>query len=174
MAFELPYLYPYSRSDACERDEMTLWRDSHKANIACCVAIEKAITRDFDGMRLDESCAQRVIAEYGYKRVNLVLANTIRQKDGDGRFSQTNLGWAKQTYIPQDKDGRDNYEFVVESHPAVLDIFANQYRAAVAALGLFGHEQCEADYGATELEGKVLVLSPRILKEECWRPEDQL
>jgi hypothetical protein len=177
MASERLNVYHYSRSDAMEHDELALWRDSHKANIACCVAIEKAISRDFDGMRLNESCAQSVLADYGYKRVNYVLANTLQQKAGDGRFSQANQSWAKQTYIPQDKAGSGydhNDEFVVESHPAVLDIFTNQYRAAVDALGMFGRDHCEAEYGRLELEGKVLVLSPRILKEECWRPEDQL
>jgi hypothetical protein len=52
-----------------------------KANVACKNAIEEAIRRDFDGMHLKESCAQSVIAEFGYKRVNLVLANNAAGKE---------------------------------------------------------------------------------------------
>ena len=33
------YLYPYSSVEARERDELPLWQESHKANIACRNAI---------------------------------------------------------------------------------------------------------------------------------------
>ena len=42
------YLYPYSSAEAKERDELPLWRESHKANIACRNAIEDAIRQNFD------------------------------------------------------------------------------------------------------------------------------
>ena len=29
------YLYPYSAAEANKRNELALWRESHKANIAC-------------------------------------------------------------------------------------------------------------------------------------------
>ena len=29
------YLYPYSAKEARERNELSLWRESHRANIAC-------------------------------------------------------------------------------------------------------------------------------------------
>ena len=29
-----PYLYPYSATEAGRRNELTLWRESHRANIA--------------------------------------------------------------------------------------------------------------------------------------------
>ena len=81
------YLYPQSVVYAREQQELTLWRESWKANVACKNAIEEAIRRDFDGMYLKESCAQSVIAEFGYKRVNLVLANTLQEKSEIGRAS---------------------------------------------------------------------------------------
>jgi len=34
------YLYPYSSAEARERNELSLWRESHRANIACRDAIE--------------------------------------------------------------------------------------------------------------------------------------
>ena len=46
------YLYPYSAAEANKRNEMALWRESHKANIACRNAIEETIRQNFDGMNL--------------------------------------------------------------------------------------------------------------------------
>ena len=166
------YLYPGSIEYARQRNEIALWRESWKANIACKKAIEEAIRRDFDGMHLNPDCADGVIAEYGFKRVNFVLANTIQEKANDGRFSGKNKAWAKMTSIPSDKE--HNYTFAVDSHPAVLDGFVDEYREAYQALGLFDHAQCEADTNSLDFTGKVLVLSPNILKEECWRQADQL
>ena len=42
------YLYPYSAKEARERNELSLWRESHRANIACRDAIEDAIRRSLD------------------------------------------------------------------------------------------------------------------------------
>ena len=50
------YLYPYSAKEARERNELSLWRESHRANIACREAIEDAIRQNFDGMHLDKDC----------------------------------------------------------------------------------------------------------------------
>ena len=47
------YLYPYSAKEARERNELSLWRESHRANIACRDAIEDTIRRSFDGMHLN-------------------------------------------------------------------------------------------------------------------------
>jgi hypothetical protein len=171
------YLYPHSREEAERRDELDLWRDSRKANIACKTVIEAAIRDGFDGMRLQEGSAQSVIAAYGYKRVQWVLANTLQQKEHDGRFSQANKAWAKQFYVPLEVDGAGrsrNYEFAAESHPAVLNVFVNLYRGAYDSLGMFEAKHCEADFSDLDLKGRVLVLSPAILKESCWRQEDQL
>ena len=42
------YLYPYSSAEARDRNELSLWRESHKANIACRNAIEEAIRQNFE------------------------------------------------------------------------------------------------------------------------------
>ena len=170
------YLYPYSFGDAKSRGELDLWRESHKANVACKDAIEEAIRQNFDGMHLKADCAKSVVAEYGYKRTNWVLANTVQQKDWDGRFSQENKEWARQTYIPSDKDNYHNRNlyFLVESHPAVLDGFVNQYRRAFAELGMFDHTHCEVDSKEQDYKGKVLVLLGDVLREGCQSPKDQL
>ena len=173
MKDNFPYLCPYSLHDAKQRDELGLWRESHRENIACKKATEDAIRRDFDGMHLKKCCAGSVVEQYGFKRVAWVLSNTLRQKDWDGRFSPSNKKWAVQTYIPKDAD--HTVDYIVESHPAVLDGFVSEYRKAVLALELFGEEHCVPDSCAKlDYEGKVLVLSPDTLRESCWSQENQL
>ena len=166
------YLYPYSSAEARERNELSLWRESHRANIACREAIEDAIRRSFDGMYLNEDCLAPVLTAYGYKRTAWVLANTLHELKWDGRFSPANKQWAERHYIPQDE--RHNAEITVRSHPAVLDGFVTFYRKAVQALNLFGAEHCVGDRAEQDFTGKVLVLSPDTLKESCWSQENQL
>ena len=166
------YLYPYSAKEARERNELSLWRESHRANIVCRDAIEDAIRRSFDGMHLDKDCTSLVLEKYGYKRTAWVLANTLHELKWDGRFSHANKQWAERRYIPQDE--RHNAEITVRSHPAVLDGFVTFYRKAVQALNLFGAEHCVGDRAEQDFTGKVLVLSPDTLKESCWSQENQL
>ena len=166
------YLYPYSAKEARERNELSLWRESHCANIACREAIEDTIRRNFDGMNLDPECLTPVLEEYGYKRTEWVLAATLQELNWDGRFHPTNKAWAARHYIPQDE--RHNAEITVRSHPAVLDGFVSLYRKAVQALNLFGAEHCVGDRAEQDFTGKVLVLSPDTLKESCWSQADQL
>ena len=74
--------------------------------------------------------------------------------------------------IPTDLN--HNSDFVVRSHPAVLDGFVSFYRKAVQALNLFGAEHCVGGRAEQDYTGKVLVLSPDTLKESCWSQENQL
>ena len=166
------YLYPYSSAEARERNELSLWRESHKANIACRNAIEDTIRQNFDGMHLNKDCLTPVLEEYGYKRTAWVLANTLHELKWDGRFGHANKQWAEKIYIPTDLN--HNSDFVARSHPAVLDGFVSFYRKAVQALNLFGAEHCVGDRAEQDYTGKVLVLSPDTLKESCWRQENQL
>lgn len=166
------YLYPYSAKEARERNELSLWRESHRANIACREAIEDTIRRNFDGMYLNEDCLAPVLTAYGYKRTAWVLANTLHEIKWDGRFSYANKHWAEKIYIPTDLI--HNSDFVVRSHPAVLDGFVTLYRKAYQKLGLFGSEHCFGDRAEQDYTAKVLVLSPDTLKESCWSQADQL
>ena len=97
-------------------------------------AIEAAISRDFDGIRLRKTAADEVLDTYGAERVSLVLAATVQTKSWDGRFSQQNKDWAFTIRMPDnrpemDYDRRDAY--AVTSHPAVLDGFINLARRGI-------------------------------------------
>lgn len=76
------YLYPYSAEEARRRNELSLWRASHQANITCKQAIEESIRQNFDGMHLNDNCLRCVLEEFGYKRTAWVLSNTLREKTG--------------------------------------------------------------------------------------------
>ena len=166
------YPYPYSAAEARKRNELSLWRESHKANIACRNAIEDAIRLNFDGMNLQTDCLKTVLDEYGFKRTAWVLANTLHELKWDGRFGLANRQWAERACIPTDLN--HNSDFVVRSHPAVLDGFVTFYRKAVQALNLFGAEHCVGDRAEQDFTGKVLVLSPEALQEQYWGQDYQL
>lgn len=168
---EYPYLYMNSAAEAKRYDELDRWRESYKVNVACKKAIEEAIRRDFDGMHLKDGCVRSVISEYGFKRVEWVLANTLKEKYYDGRFSPDNRKWGESFNVPN--DGVHNLGFVVDSHSAVLDGFVQMFRQEFDNLHLFGPDHCEYISGQ-ELKGKVLVLSARTLKESYWSQENQL
>ena len=106
------YLYPYSAKEARERNELSLWRESHRANIACRDAIEDAIRRSFDGMHLDKDCTSLVLEKYGYKRTAWVLANTLHELKWDGRFSHAN--------IPTLKTGRNSSTHLSPTSPRAI------------------------------------------------------
>ena len=166
------YLYPWTAEEARRGGKIEIWRASHKANIACRDAIEEAIRQSFDGMHLKEDGLQPVLDEFGYKRTSWVLSNTLQMLKWDGRFSPANKHWAEKTFIPADLN--HNSDFVIRSHPAVLDGFVDLYRKAYQKLGLFGGEHCIGDRAEQDFTGKVLVLSPDTLKESCWSQENQL
>ena len=87
---DYPTIYRQTIAQAKANGDMELYRASHKENIACSKAIDEAIRNNFDGMHLNDSTADGVIQEYGIDRVIYVLANTLQQKEYDGRFSAVN------------------------------------------------------------------------------------
>ena len=166
------YLYRGSAQEARSRDELPLWRESHRANIACRKAIEDTIRQHFDGMDLDPACLTPVLAEYGYKRTEWVLAATLQELQWDGRFHPANKEWAARHFIP--KGERHNADITVRSHTAILDGFVSLYRKAYQKLGLFGPEHCVGGRAEQDYTGKVLVLSPDTLREQYWGQKYQL
>ena len=177
------YLYPNSVEEARRMDaeyakagrtsdEVKLWRESFRENIRCKEAIERAISRDFDGKHLQEGCARSVVQEFGFKRVQFVLSNTLQEKDWDGRFSRDNLQWARTTFVPPDK--AHTAQFCVDSHPAVLDGFVRFFRQEIQTLGLFEPRHCQPDSRELDYQGKVLVMKPEVLAEPYWKPDYQL
>ena len=84
-------------------------------------------------MRLNPDVAVGVIEKYGEERVAFVLANTLKQLSYDGRFSDGNKRWADGIDIPENiSRGMDlNRDYIVGSHPAVLNGFIDMARKEI-------------------------------------------
>ena len=122
-------IYPHTGAYAKEHGELDAYRASHQEDMACKKMIEDVIRSNFDGMHLNKSAAKLVLDEFGAERTVRVLANTVQQKNWDGRFSSENKAWAKaQDILGCGGDPIMCDRFVVNSHPAVLDGFISQTR----------------------------------------------
>ena len=124
-------VYRYPASYAQEHGELEQYRASNRANIACKETIEAAIREYYDGNSLDSQAAAQVVEAFGLDRTLYVLANTVQQKDWDGRISPGNKAWAKTILIQKNPDawGADrNAQFVVNSHPGLTDLFLSTVR----------------------------------------------
>ena len=124
-------VYPYPASYAQEHGELEQYRASSRANAACKDAIEAAIREYYHDNRLDSQAAAQVVEAFGLDRTLYVLANTVKQKDWDARFSPGNKEWAKTIPIQENPDawGADrNSQFVVNSHSGLTDLFLSTVR----------------------------------------------
>ena len=139
---------------ALEQEQAKLERET---KAACKDAIERAIAEKFDGYRLPKDTAEEVIREYGADRVSYILANTVRHKDADGRFSTENKEWAKgiEPYAMI-----ENRDLVVESHPAVLNGFINQARRYISL---------EKELSEQKERETVLIGGQECIKTDEWQ-----
>ena len=74
-----------------------------------------------------------MLEQFGKERMTFVIANTLRELSYDGRFSRQNKDWAEHIEIPENiNQGKNlNQDYVIESHPAVLDGFIDMARAEI-------------------------------------------
>lgn len=172
MERDFPYLYYGSYGDAKQYGEEKKYDASFRENVVCSRAIEQAV-RDCSDERggLSEGCARQVLEQYGFKRVNFVLANSLQEMGCPYLISDETRAWGQGFYVPA--DGRNRY-FTVDTAAALLEAFIGQARAEYQALGLFGPEHCINDQSGLDYTGRVLVLSPDTLKESCWSTRNQL
>lgn len=128
---QLP-VYPETSAYAQEHGELDTWRVSHRANVDCRIAIEDAISAHYKDNRLNMACLKEVTDRFGLDRTVYVVANSIRDKEWDGRISDENKAWAKEIDIKPDKSawgGDRTREFVIShTHPGLINLFANHVR----------------------------------------------
>lgn len=177
-ATEFPYLYKEPRSDAVANHEEDLWDKSFRENVACARAIEKSIREHAVGNtdKINQGCAASVIAEYGYRRVEYVLAYSIQRLNENkmvkSLLNKESVKWAKT--IPARRD--DTYGRYYEADTAVSDLeeFLRQEQECFRTLLLFGSEHCSAGMYESDVTGKVLVMDTKTLSEKYWSKENQL
>ncbi len=128
-----PPVYKGAFTQASAENNMGAYIDSRKLNMDCKKAIEDAIARNFDGMHLKEDAVKEVLERFGEERMTIVMANTLQKLSYDGRFSRQNRDWAEQIELPKSMNmARNmNQEYVIESHPAVLNGFIDMARAEI-------------------------------------------
>ena len=119
-------VYAHSAEYASEHGELEQYRASNRANALCQRAIEDAIREHYDGMYLSHDAAKDVMEAFGMERVMLVLANTVQLQHWDGRYSRSNKAWANA--IPNYNSDSARREYLVTSHPAILDGFIDLVR----------------------------------------------
>ena len=160
--------YPYSRQKAQREGELAQWKRSHQANVKCAQDIKNLIASHARDGQLEPDCARTALDWWGFPRVQFVLSSTLRNASGQ-EFDPEALHWARTAYVPYEKT---NGEFKIQADNALLAQFLRQTYGEYRALGMFGPEHCG---GANQnYAGKVLVLRPDRLKEECWSAQNQL
>ena len=111
---------------AYEAGELESYRASLAANVECRRAIEAAISTNYGDNRLDADAAVKsVLEQFSPERVRYVLANTIQQKDFDGRIPQPLKEWAKNVEVCPENASR----FLVDKpNPGLTALFVDAFR----------------------------------------------
>ena len=136
-------LYKHPADYARENGELDQYRESRRANAACKKAIEAAIEEKWNGWNLPDHCASEIFREFGQERVSYVLANTLRYKADDERFSRKNRDWANTVSMYEPPERRENC--IVESHPAKLDFFVDAARQEIMLRTPLTKEEIQAE-----------------------------
>lgn len=124
-------VYYESFSYAADNGEVDLYRLSRKLNEDCRNAIEEAIADHFDGMHLADDATKSVVEQFGMERMGYILAYTLNCNNHDGRYSHSNKEWAETT-CKGERGSNIRPDWIVRSHPAVLNGFVDMYRKELA------------------------------------------
>ena len=124
-------IYRETANYAYEAGELESYRASLAANVECRRAIEAAISSNYGDNRLDADAAVKsVLEQFSPERVRYVLANTIQQKDFDGRIPQPLKEWAKSVEVCPENASR----FLVDKpNPGLTALFVDAYRQQTEA-----------------------------------------
>jgi len=122
-------VYMHSFFESRSRNEVSAYWESLHLNESCARSIEQAINNSNDGNHhyALSTALQAVMSEYSPERINIVLANTLRNKEYDRRFSPENKAWANGITLPnQPAEYRTSY--FCDTNSAILNGFVNQLR----------------------------------------------
>ena len=125
-------VYYESFGYAAENGEVDLYRISRQLNEECRNAIEEAIADNFDGMNLADDATKSVVEQFGMERMGYILAYTLNYNNHDGRYSHSNKEWADTT-CKGERGSNIRTDWIVRSHPAVLNGFVDMYRKELEA-----------------------------------------
>ena len=147
-------LYPFTSTEADKRLEISVYHESRDRNAYCAQAIDSEISHscyktNFYNLEL---AAMAVLQEYGFPRVNAVLAHNLQKHAYDGRYSRENKEWAAGITLPE---GAFDYAYL-KAHPILLEDFTKYARKLYEELGaerfaLPGREESGATVNGYEI-----------------------
>jgi hypothetical protein len=74
--------------------------ENQRQNVECAKKLGQSLWKHFSGFSLDSAAVLDDVKEYGIERVSVVLANTMRLREGDARFSSKNREWGEGIALP--------------------------------------------------------------------------
>lgn len=125
--FDIP-LYKNDYTIANDKNEIQLYRDSHKENCSCSKAIDKAIANNYKDNRLDtKSALESVMQEYPLERIAHVTATRVVASDWDGRFYKKTKDWAKNECSGlSEMFMKKALDYYLNEHPGLVNLFADR------------------------------------------------
>jgi hypothetical protein len=87
----------YGRSE----ENWDAYFESHRQNEECARALEKAFKEHYKNNRINIEGVLEALEGYSKERISIVLANTMRLGQSDGRFSSQNRQWQKSIRLPE-------------------------------------------------------------------------
>ena len=123
-------VYRFSYEFAVESDELPAYMLSVRENARCAEAIERAIQNHYKNNSLRMDGIQAVIEDFGFERVNWVLAYNARRLSHDVRISRGNKAWAQEVSILEDVGAGAKWQgsFRILSHPGLINLCINHVR----------------------------------------------
>ncbi len=115
-----PEVYRLSLGEAKTRGELDRFWASQCLNSACRLGMDSAVMMHFDGGVLEPGCLDDILKEYGFDRVEWILAHTIHQKRNDMNTSMDDVDWAAGFHVPRnDPIGGSTWMDCIMYSPAV-------------------------------------------------------
>ena len=135
---------------AFEAGELNAYRASMQANMDCKEAIEQTINDYYGNNRLAaESAVKSILEKFSPERVAYVLAQTIQQKDHDGRISSDCKEWAKG----MDGSPDNAAHLIIDSvNPGLVSLFTEEF-VRQTAIGKV-QEQAQAEQSESAVPEK--------------------
>jgi len=96
-----PEVYRLSLGEAKNRGETGRFWDSDSLNSHCRLGMDSTIFFHYKDGVLPQGCLSHILEEYGFDRVEWVLANTIRQHGNSAEISEKNREWAAGFHVPR-------------------------------------------------------------------------
>lgn len=96
-----PEVYRLSLGEASSRGELGRYWASAPLDSACRLSLDSAISRHCRGGALPPGCLDHILEEYGFDRVEWILANTIHQEGDSAHISRENREWAESFHVPR-------------------------------------------------------------------------